>query len=40
MNLFKKGEEDHAEFHITETLCRDGEYILSGIMVQGHISLK
>ena len=33
--LQDKIDEEHSEFHINETLYKEGEYIISGIMVKG-----
>lgn len=37
---WKKNQDDSAEFHITETFDKDGEPILSGMMLKGAINLR
>jgi GTPase len=33
--MWKKDQNDNAEFHITETFGKNGDYILSGMLVSG-----
>lgn len=39
-NQWKKNLDDSPEFHITETFDKDGEPILSGMVLKGEINVR